>query len=272
MDETIVDKLSEVLMKNDIDALSDIYEKIFSLIAEAIFTGSIKQAVKLFNNFYSCIEKFEECIEADDTINKYVILYYGEVRSIIELLYEMDEKIDENELLNLLEDKYKYLNQCINIVGKYSKISGVDLQKSLHMKNSSNLSNFMKRIEPYKIFNVQKVGNTKYYSLSPMGKRSFRESISSSEATKNYSEKFVISLLNNIGESLENDDRNVYNVLLKTNLEIGGPDESSNELMLSAIRKVYNARKFKFIKNKDKSYQEYLINPRKYIDVEYSCY
>lgn len=143
---------------------------------------------------------------------------YGRMYAIAVLLKKLGEMQEEREYLDEIKYRSKYLEKALEIVEEKGNVSSKELSECLGMKNRSDISNFMNRVEKYKLFRNVKVGRSKYYSLAANGIK-YVEYL---KTTNNYSirtdnSEFILSLLDNIADEIKEDVPEAFSILVKTN-------------------------------------------------------
>lgn len=226
MSTNILAKITESLASDDLTSMENAYEMVYSMVLEAIGDGTAEEVKEQFSDFYEKEEYLAEImgvmdtsdVEAGQPNGQY---WFGLIKALTDLI--ADHAKQERERQNFLELSKcsKHLNTCLVIVNEHPRISGTELKQQMRLKDS-NFSNFLKRIESYQLLNVIKSGNTKYYMLSPQGRRYLQKSTSlqpQKSYRKLYDEESLACLLRFLAAELQSSERpSVSNVILQMNL------------------------------------------------------
>ncbi len=157
---------------------------------------TIKEAIsnKISYALLSDLEKIEDAyervakaLEIENTINKQRF-YFGYISALTSLALDIGQAENEKNKYRDLIRSYKLLLPVLATIAKYDTVSGIRLKQETGQKNSG-LSNFVRRIEPYGLIEVDKLGTVNYYSLTRKGKKLLEQSRKDcAETTENENE------------------------------------------------------------------------------------
>lgn len=185
--KNMADTLNEVILgtMDDIQNVEMRWEKTFA----SIFS-SLKKAVAHFfvsrvksdevNQVQSSIRQlfmksdYEEKIREDAELqNVFLLGYCQAVEQMIDS-FESAISLNENDPLKLVISSRESMKPALLCLDKYFQLSHQELAEKIGVSKSS-LSNFMKEVQQYDIFNSTRVGKKKYYTLSsPNGEKALR--------------------------------------------------------------------------------------------------
>jgi len=270
------DMVSTFMCQLENDSIGDAensYEKIYRLVLEALTNGTTEETKKKISSLYPMLDQVEETMDWDSSQNSEQIrtYYMGQIKALADLLADADRRQKTMRESEELFERYRYLASCLKIIDEHPRITGIELRHRLHIRSANSLSNFMKRIEPYQLLHVQRVGNTNYYMLSPKGRRYLQENRSAEKSSGMiYDEKFVLLLLDAISNELKRSKPSAARVVSQVNLRSNGCTVRGNSLMLrSHIDQVFKVR-FQVVKKALS--QEPLSLEEKPIAIDYPSY
>lgn len=249
-------KIVESFVSDDLSAMENAYETVYGTVLEAMINGTAKEAKEQFCEFYEKEERLAEIVGVMDSADGEedqagaAQYWFGQIKALADLLSEYAAQEQERQHFLELSKRSKYLNTCLVVINKHPRISGTELKRQLQMKDS-NFSNFVKRMEPYQLFYVIRSGNTKYYMLSPQGRRYLRENTALQQKTDSrrlYHEEFLICLLRYLaGELKESERPSAANVILQTNLHEnkGSALIGNSRMVKQAIKLVFRASEYR---------------------------
>ncbi len=246
-----VAKITDSFISGDLSSMENMYETVYSMVLEAIGTGTAKEVKEQFSDFYEKEEQLSEIMgvmDSSDTEMKQATVQYwfGQIKALTDLLSGHVKQEQERQDFLELSKCSKHLNACLFIINEHPRISGTDLKQQLQLKDS-NFSNFLKRIEHYQLLNVIKSGNTKYYMLSPQGRRYLQKSTAlqpQKTSRKLYDEEFLACFLRFLASELRSSERpSVANVILQMNLHgnKGSALIGNSRMVRYAIKQVFTA-------------------------------
>ncbi|MBQ3611892.1 MAG: hypothetical protein IJA01_06455 [Firmicutes bacterium] len=243
--------LSRIVYKGKrIEEPEIVINDMIDISVEGITNDRVKYFVKDFEKILLSYEVISQTLELDNEPIRKAAYDYGRMYSIAVLLSKIAEEQKERENLDEIKYKSKYLKKALATIDEKGNISGRELAAALGMKNRSDLTNFMNRVERYKLFRCVKVGNKNYYSLSVNGKKY----IEYLKATDNYSVKadnigFFHCLLENLAEELKKSKPKAFSVIIKTNNDIPNNSMFTSKVLKRGIENVINARDVRFNEN-----------------------
>ena len=119
-------------------------------------------------------ERVEKTLEIEDAINKRRF-YFGYISALTSLALDIGQVENENNKYRDLIRSYKLLLPVLATIAKYDTVSGTRLKQETGQKDSG-FSNFVRRIEPYGLIEVDKLGTVNYYSLTRKGRKLLEQS------------------------------------------------------------------------------------------------
>lgn len=158
----------------NVENIETLYDNLYKTILHSLenaTVNSLKNSLESITNNY---EKVSNLLDVES--NEHIMcFYYGCISSITNLTIDIIHDNTLSESLEQLAKNYALLLPVLTAIQEKHTISGSDLQKSLRMKSSSNLSNFLHRIRKYDLIRVQKIGTSNYLSLTLKGERLLAE-------------------------------------------------------------------------------------------------
>lgn len=145
-------------------------ESVYKIVKDSLLTGKVSTLESSFQELSTDFEKISNCIDLDNP-NRSVCYHFGRVAALTNIVLEISGEHEKTNILNNISKSYTLLIPALQIIKKHNMISGVDLQKELKLKSSSNLSNFLKRISKYDLVTVRKIGTINYISLTEQGEK-----------------------------------------------------------------------------------------------------
>lgn len=145
-------------------------ESIYKLVKDSFLLGKTSTLKNSFKEISKDFEKISNCIQ----LNKpdYSICYhFGRITSLTNIILEISSEQEKDSILKNISKSYTLLLPALQAIKKHNTISGVQLQKELNLKASSNLSNFLKRIDKYGLITIRKIGTINYVSLTKQGEK-----------------------------------------------------------------------------------------------------
>lgn len=244
-------EIADSFISDDLSSMENTYETVYHMVLEAIGTGTAKEVKEQFSDFYEKEEQLAEIMGVMDSSNPEMgqvsgQYWFGQIKALTDLLSEyVKQELEQQDFLELNKCS-KHLDACLLIINEHPRISGMDLKQQLRLKDS-NFSNFLKRIESYQLLNVIKSGNTKYYTLSPQGRRYLQKTTtlrSRKTSQTFYNEEFLVCLLRFLASELRSSERpSVANVILQMNLHgnKGSALIGNSRIVRHAIKQVFTA-------------------------------
>ena len=202
------------------------------------------------------------------------------ISGIANLLSDLGKEKTENiDVLNLFK-KYRLLYNVLNTINEEYTLSGQELKQDLNFKSESNLSNFMRRIEPYNLIYIQKLGKTNYYTLTAKGKKYltiYEDIEENNEKFKTIDENIIILLLEQIANQSKTESPNLMKVLsvfsnnnitlksfhmmkLKINSIFSSRDEYVKRKIVSKLEKYENDENKKRMLEDQSEFHKYNFN------------
>lgn len=213
--------LSELRFENlaNLEVTSD---TIYRVALDSLVSGN---AETLENTMRTLSENFERIINylQIESVNNMSCYYFGRISSIVEFILDIIAEKEELKNYDGLISNYPLLLPALKIIKERNTISGVNLQKELKLKSSSNLSNFIKRIEKFDLISVHKIGTTNYFSLTLKGdqllSKKANDLISNSSSFVKICEFFEI--LDHLSEEIGKNNSSSTRVILNSEIDIG---------------------------------------------------
>lgn len=237
-------------------AVENACESMYSIILDALDKGTAGEAKRQFTSFYELEDSLAGCLglierakedasAGPDAVAQIKAFYFGQMKAATDLLSDVARLEREREASQGWCRRSKHLRTCLIIVGANPGISGTELKKQMNLSNSG-FSNFMKRIGSQRLFYVEKDGNTKYYMLTPRGRR-FLQSQNSRTGIENregvYEEKFILLLLEALASEMLESKPSASHVILQANRRRGeGGLVGNTQLLKRFIKQVFEAR------------------------------
>jgi len=144
------------------------------LITQFFLAGEVSDGIEVAHSFTSSyLRKCKRWTNIRSDQGKQEAFTLGYIHALNQLLelFIDDVLSKEDEFLLGAIDTYKYIKPCIFALVTKFQLSHSDLAQQIGISKES-LSNFMSRVDRYKIFDSTVVGRYRYYSLAqPNGKR-----------------------------------------------------------------------------------------------------
>lgn len=259
MSKEQIAKMMDSLAADNLSSMENAYDSVYRLVLDAMVNGGTKEVKAQFSDFYDKEAQLAELLgvmdAADDpetetgraALDQY---WFGQIKALTDLLADYVKRERDLQSFRELGNHSKHLNAFLVIISQNPRISGTELRQKLQMKDS-NFSNFIKRVEPYHLFSVSKSGNTKYYILSPKGRRYLRDSGTEKPekpARRYYDEDFLVCLLRFLAGELKTAERpSAARVILQVNLhrEKKGALEGNIPVLKHAVKQVFRASEYR---------------------------
>lgn len=263
----------------DNSAMHKTYLEFYNLSKEAISNNEYIPILRILDELPNEFERIENFLEIDKDENK-SIFYFGMISGIANLLSDLGKEKTENiDVLNLFK-KYRLLYNVLNNINEEYTLSGQELKQDLNFKSESNLSNFMRRIEPYNLIYIQKLGKTNYYTLTAKGKKYltiYEDIEENNEKFKTIDENIIILLLEQIANQSKTESPNLMKVLsvfsnnnitlksfhmmkLKINSIFSSRDEYVKRKIVSKLEKYENDENKKRMLEDQSEFHKYNFN------------
>ena len=224
MSEQLVNELTDILTSPDrADELSGVCDELYQKVLESLQNGLAEAAKKEILIFYDHEDWLAERLGLSDMSDYQGLAryYFGQIKAMADLLSDAaDWEKEAREALELSK-RFQYLSECLETIDRHELISGRELKKALNIKDS-NFSNFVRRVESYHLFYIQKSGTSNYYSLTPRGRRCLLQNTEEKKARKMCSLSFLFALLDRLAAELEAGGQDADKVLLEANLRCEG--------------------------------------------------
>lgn len=210
----IVYDLNDFDFINDsIDQIKLVTNSLNQLILDSIENQNIhfiSQDIAKLNNEFERIYNF---LNIDDDNNS-KCYYFGIITSMINIVLDLDSKNQNVCNLKKIKKSYPLLLPVLTEIESNKVISGVELRKNLNL-NSSQLSNFMKRIEKFNYIVIKKVGSINYYSLTENGKYALNNASESDKKrnSKKKTENILFVILDILTSHLKEDKPNTFSII-----------------------------------------------------------
>ena len=263
----------------DNSAMHKTYLEFYNLSKEAISNNEYIPILRILDELPNEFERIENFLEIDKDENK-SIFYFGMISGIANLLSDLGKEKTENiDILNLFK-KYRLLYSVLNTINEEYTLSGQELKQDLNFKSESNLSNFMRRIEPYNLIYIQKLGKTNYYTLTAKVKKYltiYEDIEENNEKFKTIDENIIILLLEQIANQSKTESPNLMKVLsvfsnnnitlknfhmmkLKINSILSSRDEYVKRKIVSKLEKYENDENKKRMLEDQSEFHKYNFN------------
>ena len=264
----------------DNSAMHKTYLEFYNLSKEAISNNEYGAMLLTLDSLSNEFERVENYLRIDEEKNK-SIFYFGMLSGIANILSDIGkEKTESIDVLNLFK-KYKLLYKVLNAINEDYTLSGQELKQYLNFNSESNLTNFMKRIEPYNLVYIQKLGKANYYTLTSKGKKylTLYNEIENrdNKSVKTIDESTVILLLEQIANQSKYESPNLMKVLsvfsnnnialknfhiikLKINSIFSSRDEYVKRKIINKLEKYENDDNRKIMLMEKSEYRQYNFN------------
>lgn len=233
-----IEDFKEINLEN-VEVLNN---KLYSLVFDAVLCNSMDSLESDLKKISSYFERINNLLSLENKNNK-VCYFYGSISAITNLILDIINDHNLTSMLDNISKSYTLLLPALRIIKEYTFISASDLKKKMNMKSISNLSNFLKRIDKYKLVVKRKIGTTNYISLTYKGERFLAQnrkamSIVSDETVISMAQLY--SLLDNISDELYNANPSTVKVICDDSLQEIEIREKS--LLKRKIDKIFYAR------------------------------
>lgn len=264
----------------DNSAMEKVYHNFYKLSKEAISNNEYGAMLLTLDSLSNEFERVENYLRIDEEKNK-SIFYFGMLSGIANIISDIGkEKTEIIDVLNLFK-KYKLLYKVLNAINEDYTLSGQELKQYLNFNSESNLTNFMKRIEPYNLVYIQKLGKANYYTLTSKGKKylTLYNEIENrdNKSVKTIDESTVILLLEQIANQSKYESPNLMKVLsvfsnnnialknfhiikLKINSIFSSRDEYVKRKIINKLEKYENDDNRKIMLMEKSEYRQYNFN------------
>lgn len=228
MSKQLINELTDILAAPDrINELSDVfdglYQEIYQMLLESLRNGLAGKAKQEISDFYDQEDWLAERLGLSDLGDSLgaARYYFGQIKAVADLLSDAAGWEDETREALELSKRFKYLPKCLEVIGRQEMVSGQELKHELNMKDSG-FSNFVRRVEEYHLFYIQKSGTSNYYSLTPRGRRCLLQNAEGRKDQSTCTLSFLVSLLDHLAAELEAGGQDADKVLLEANLRCEG--------------------------------------------------
>ena len=131
-----VAKITDSFISGDLSSMENMYETVYSMVLEAIGTGTAKEVKEQFSDFYEKEEQLSEIMgvmDSSDTEMKQATVQYwfGQIKALTDLLSGHVKQEQERQDFLELSKCSKHLNACLFIINEHPRISGTDLKQQL---------------------------------------------------------------------------------------------------------------------------------------------
>lgn len=220
MSEQLISELTDILAAPDrINELSDVCDELYQMVLESLRNGLAGEAKREISDFYDQEDWLAERLGLSDPGDPLGVAryYFGQIKAVADLLSDAADWEDETREALELSKRFKYLPKCLEVIGRHEMVSGQELKHELNIKDSG-FSNFVRRVEEYHLFYIQKSGTSNYYSLTPRGRRCLLQNAEGRKDRSTCTLSFLVSLLDHLAAELEAGGQDVDKVLLEANL------------------------------------------------------
>ncbi len=224
MSEQLINELTDILITPArINELSDLCDGLYRMVLESLQNGLARETKREISDFYNQEDWLAERLGVSDTEDPLgtARYYFGQIKAVADILSDAAAWETERQEALELSKRFKYLPKCLEAIDRHELISGQELKRELDMKDSG-FANFVRRVEEYHLFYIQKSGNNNYYSLTPRGRRCLLQNTVVQDARHTCSLTFLVSLLEQLALELEAGGRDADKVLLEANLRCEG--------------------------------------------------
>lgn len=215
----------------------------------------MKDTKKISEEMQPILGSYEIVMELLDIESNYQVkkaYYYGRMYSIALLLMKQSMMIKSTEDMLRIVHKSRYLEKILQILDEKGMATGPELCEILGFQNRSSLSNLMKRVEEENLFNIRKIGNVNYYSLSIKGAKcnEFLKKSKQGDSIDNQLDSticFAVALIDSIIEELTKTKPSVYNIISKANSSMKGSMLYNSKLLQSSLEKLFEVQKRQYV-------------------------
>lgn len=268
MSGQLINELTNILVAPDrINELSDVCDELYQMVLESLQNGLAGVAKREISDFYDQEDWLAERLGLSDLGDPQGVAryYFGQIKAVADLLRDAADWEDEKREALELSKRFKYLPECLEMIGRHEMVSGQELKRELDIKDSS-FSNFVRRVEAYHLFYIQKSGTSNYYSLTPRGRRCLLQNAEGRKDRGTCTLSFLVSLLDRLAAELEAGGQDADKVLLEADLSCEGgglqgydrqvrkaverslkAEDARRKKRLSSIIYIYNNEKREFL-------------------------
>lgn len=208
---------------NSIEQIKLVTNSLNQLLLDSIENQNIhfiSQDIEILNKDF---ERIYNILNIDNDNNS-KCYYFGILTSMINIVLNLDSKNQSVHNFEKNKKSYPLLLPVLTEIESNKVISGVELRKNLNI-NSSQLSNFMKRIEKFNYVTINKVGSINYYSLTESGKYALNNvnKHDKKRKLKKKTENILFVILDILTQHLKEDIPNTFSIiddLYQQNIEV----------------------------------------------------
>lgn len=231
----------------NVEAVSD---SVYKLALDSLTSDKMETIEKSFKALEENFEVISNAIDLGSSIDSEMCYNFGRIVAATELVLDLINFKDLSCSLEQISKNYPLLLPALEAIKEQNTISGSELQKKLGLKASSNLSNFLKRIDKYELVHVKKIGTTNYLSLTRKGEqllsKNKRKALNSNE--EHVPLQHVYTLLDEMSDEIGKLNPNTIRVLHSFSADISNQEK---RLLKHKIDMIFQASvKFKLTKIK----------------------
>lgn len=251
-----------------VESEREFYENLKKIIIDSIVNQTYSNLKSDIEKTTWNYEKIFNKLNIEDTNNS-ACFYFGCLYALTTSFIEICDRKQIDDNLNNVSLQYTHLRPFLELLYEKGTVSGKMVRNELCMSVSS-LSNFIKRIEKYKLIEINKIGNMKYYTLSILGNQLIKKYNNSKNENKNnkYIEiKDILNILTGISQEINEENPNPEEIIHnKINFPL---TTSEKRLLKQKIDVIFTSRK-NYIKNKMKTSLSANLRHNKYLMYSYN--
>lgn len=241
MDKLIPNYSITEYLSDDSNALATFTQSFYDVMKEAIENKSVYALNELLTSINDRHERVSNLLNTEDVANR-KLYYFGYISALSTLGRDINRVNAEELQLEKLINSYPLLLPVLTVINQYDTVSGMKLKEELQQK-SSNISNFMHRIKPYKLIETNKMGTVNYYSLTNKGKRLLNQVAQRDvefATNKADAEKLIILVLEDIATQLNSETPSAVPVLRRIADNL--PEIKEKQLLKYKLETVFLSR------------------------------
>lgn len=179
LNSTLSEDVNEV--KNAQERWKKTRSSIFSSLSRVVsrfFVSRVKsdEAVRVQATIQRCFMRTDYMEKIQTDINLQNVFLLGYCRALEETMeaYESAISFDENNTMKSVVSTYKHMKPILLCLDKNFQLGHKELAQQIGVSESS-LSNFMNKVQEFRIFNSTRIGKNRYYTLAyPNGEKALK--------------------------------------------------------------------------------------------------
>lgn len=214
-----------------------------NMFAKNLATAVLEGAVVSFKSDITDVAKKAEAVfnyfEVDEDDDKEKIYYIGKIQAIIDIAALIADNIEENNVEDF--SGYKYVHNILEILIENGMTTQGNISNRLQI-DSHSVSNTMRRVKDYGLWNTRKFGRNVFYSITEKGRIVYRKNKEKGIAKNDVSmNKLVYIVSDKICEQMSEYNPDVNKIVRDINSEMGF-DLLRTSYCKHKIQNVFNER------------------------------